>query len=116
MANRVYRERGAPGRTVKSGIAARRPSVSSVWTITHKYRGGPMAGQAVRMAKTGFNGFPAEGMQFFRALKRNNRREWFQPRKALYEEHVKAPMIELVAALTADMMRFAPDYVAEPAK
>src|SRR6476646_9496914 len=75
-----------------------------------------MAGQASRMLKTGFSGFPAEGMQFFRSLARNNRREWFQPRKHIYDEQVKAPMAELVGALCAEMMRFAPDYVAEPAK
>jgi uncharacterized protein (TIGR02453 family) len=75
-----------------------------------------MAGQAGRMAKTGFSGFPEAGMQFFRGLKRNNRREWFQPRKQTYDEQVKAPMVELVTAVTAEMMRFAPDYVADPAK
>lgn len=61
-----------------------------------------------------FAGFPEEGIKFLRALKRNNRREWFQPRKHVYEEQVKAPMLELVAALNAEMMAFAPDYVSEP--
>ena len=75
-----------------------------------------MAGQAARLARTGFQGFPEAGMQFFRSLERNNRREWFQPRKHVYDEQVKAPMAELVTALSAEMMRFAPDYVAEPAK
>ncbi len=65
---------------------------------------------------SGFPGFPKEGMQFLSALKRNNRREWFQPRKHVYDEQVKAPMTELVTALNAEMMRFAPDYVNEPAK
>ena len=64
----------------------------------------------------GFPGFPAAGMQFLNALARNNRRDWFQPRKQAYEEHVKAPMAELVTALNSEMMRFAPDYVNEPAK
>ena len=63
-----------------------------------------------------FPGFPAEGVKFLGALARNNRREWFQPRKHIYEEQVKAPMAELVAALNSEMMRFAPDYVNEPAK
>jgi len=58
-----------------------------------------------------FPGFPAEGIRFLRALKKNNRREWFQPRKAIYEAQVKAPMLELVRALTAEMMQFAPAYV-----
>ena len=53
-------------------------------------------------------------MKFLRALKKNNRREWFQPRKQVYEEQVKAPMLELVAAVNREMMRFAPEYVREP--
>ncbi len=61
-----------------------------------------------------FRGFPEEGMKFLRSLKRNNRREWFQPRKHIYDEQVKAPMVELVRAVTAGMMRFAPDYIGEP--
>src|ERR1041385_165329 len=64
----------------------------------------------------GFPGFPAEGMAFLRALQKNNRREWFQPRKQIYEEQVKAPMIELVRRVTAAMLDFAPDYVREPEK
>ncbi|SRR5579871_442754 len=63
-----------------------------------------------------FAGLPEVGMKFLAALARNNRREWFQPRKHLYEQQVKAPMGDLVAALNSEMMRFAPDYVNEPAK
>ena len=47
-------------------------------------------------------------------MKRNNRREWFQPRKHIYDEQVKAPMIQLIEALTAEMRKFAPAYVREP--
>lgn len=64
----------------------------------------------------GFAGFPEEAPKFLRSLKRNNRRDWFQPRKHLYEQHVKAPMLELVSALNAGLKRFAPDYVTDPAK
>src|SRR3982074_839639 len=63
-----------------------------------------------------FQGFPEEGMKFLRSLARNNDREWFQPRKHIYDEQVKAPMQELILAVTREMMRFAPDYVAEPGK
>jgi len=52
-------------------------------------------------------------MKFLRSLERNNRREWFQPRKHIYEEQVRAPMVELVEALNAAMVSFAPDYIAE---
>ncbi len=65
---------------------------------------------------SGFNGFPGEALSFLRALKKNNRREWFQARKNVYEEKVKAPMSELIAALDRRLERFAPDYVADPQK
>ena len=61
-----------------------------------------------------FGGFTEEGVKFFRSLERNNRREWFQPRKHIYEEQLKAPMIGLVGAVNAAMMRFAPEHVREP--
>ena len=63
---------------------------------------------------TAFAGFPPEMVRFFRSLKRNNQREWFQPRKHLYEQHVKEPMLELLAAINAELRKFAPEYVTEP--
>jgi uncharacterized protein (TIGR02453 family) len=63
-----------------------------------------------------FPGFPAEGLAFFAALQRHNRREWFQPRKAIFEEKLKQPMRELVSAVNAAMRSFAPDYVTDPDK
>jgi len=65
---------------------------------------------------TGFNGFPPEGIDFFRKLARNNRREWFQPRKAIFEQQVKEPMRRLVEEVNRSLSRFAPDYVTEPDK
>jgi uncharacterized protein (TIGR02453 family) len=61
-----------------------------------------------------FPGFPQEGIDFFRRLARNNRREWFLPRKAIFEERVKQPMRELVEALDAALARFAPEHVTDP--
>ncbi len=63
-----------------------------------------------------FPGFPKEGMTFLRALKKNNDREWFTPRKPVFEETVRQPMIELVSAIHREMLRFPPEYVGEPAK
>lgn len=65
---------------------------------------------------SGFAGFPPEMIQFFRSLKRNNRREWFQPRKHLYEQQVKEPMLELVSTINSELMKFAPEYVTDPKK
>src|SRR5215472_3445843 len=66
--------------------------------------------------KTIFPGFSPDALAFLRALKRNNRREWFQPRKVKYETLIKAPMLELVNALNAEFAGFAPDYVTPPEK
>jgi uncharacterized protein (TIGR02453 family) len=54
---------------------------------------------------------------FFRGLEKNNTREWFTPRKALFDEHVRAPMLELVALVNDDLRKFAVDHVhADPRK
>ena len=66
--------------------------------------------------KTGFPGFSTEAMRFLMALKKNNKREWFQPRKHIYEEQWKAPMAALVTALHSEMAKFAPEYIQDPAK
>ena len=68
------------------------------------------------MARSAFPGFPKEGLEFLRKLARNNRREWFQPRKQIYESQVKQPMRELVMAVNGEMARFAPEYVTDPDK
>jgi uncharacterized protein (TIGR02453 family) len=65
---------------------------------------------------SGFPGFSKEAMQFFRGLERNNNREWFLPRKPLFEEHVKAPMHRLVDEVNRSLRDFAPEYVTDPAK
>jgi len=65
---------------------------------------------------TGFSGFPREGIDFFRSLARNNRREWFQPRKSIFEEQVKQPMCALVEALNGALAGFAQEYVTDPEK
>jgi uncharacterized protein (TIGR02453 family) len=61
-------------------------------------------------------GFPAEGIQFMRSLARNNKREWFQPRKPIFDAQVKLPMRQLVEAVNAAMAGFAPEYIADPDK
>jgi uncharacterized protein (TIGR02453 family) len=66
--------------------------------------------------KNGFAGFPPEGIEFFRKLMRNNRREWFQPRKEIFETQLRQPMLELVQSLNGELKRFAPEYVTEPEK
>jgi uncharacterized protein (TIGR02453 family) len=64
--------------------------------------------------KAKFLGFSPPALTFLRSLKRNNQREWFQPRKAEYESIIKLPMIELIGCLNEAFARFAPDYVTPP--
>src|SRR5882762_9754588 len=63
-----------------------------------------------------FNGFTAKALSFFRKLERNNTREWFPPRKAFYEEQVRAVMLRMVELLNKDLSLFAADHVMEPKK
>ena len=63
-----------------------------------------------------FFGFSPDAIAFLRALKRNNRREWFQPRKEKYERLIKQPMLELVSCLNEKFARFAPEYITPPQK
>lgn len=46
-----------------------------------------------------FDGFPKTGIDFLKRLKKNNQRDWFQPRKEEYDEVVKFPMQCLIATL-----------------
>ena len=55
--------------------------------------------------------FTRKALAFLRALQRNNEREWFRARKADYEAHVRAPMIETLKWLARDLPAFAPAHV-----
>lgn len=58
--------------------------------------------------------FTPETLEFLRALKRNNDRDWFKARKDKYEEHVRGPMISVIERLARDFQSFAPEIVASP--
>jgi uncharacterized protein (TIGR02453 family) len=61
-----------------------------------------------------FDGFPREGIQFLKRLKRNNNRPWFEEHKGEYESLVKLPMQSLIAALKPHFDKFAPEYDVNP--
>lgn len=63
-----------------------------------------------------FTGFPEEGLQFLRQLKKHNNREWFAKNKPRYEEFVKLPMQSLIATLKPLMNDLAPDIEVNPRK
>jgi uncharacterized protein (TIGR02453 family) len=55
--------------------------------------------------------FPPQTLTFLRALKRNNRREWFLAHRDEYERHVRQPMLDMIERLAEDLRSFAPDVV-----
>jgi len=58
--------------------------------------------------------FTPATLTFLRALKRNNRREWFNAHRDHYENDVRQPMTNIVERLAADLRAFAPEIVASP--
>ena len=46
-----------------------------------------------------FEGFPAEGFRFFREIKVNNNREWFQDHKQEYINHLQSPAVAFAVTL-----------------
>ena len=58
--------------------------------------------------------FTANTVKFLRALKRNNRREWFNAHRDDYELHVRQPMTEMVERLAIEFLAFAPELLASP--
>jgi len=63
------------------------------------------------VTSTRFPGFSPQAITFLRGLERNNKREWFQPRKDIYEEQVRRPLEDLVNAVNAELAEFSPRHV-----
>ena len=64
----------------------------------------------------GFEGFSEDAVKFFRGLRKNNTREWFQPRKEIYDSKIRAVMEEMVGHINHEFGKFAPLHIAEPKK
>jgi uncharacterized protein (TIGR02453 family) len=63
-----------------------------------------------------FDGFPKDGIDFLKKLKKNNNRPWFQKHKDIYDESVKFPMQCLIASLSETMGDIAPEIEFNPKK
>jgi uncharacterized protein (TIGR02453 family) len=58
--------------------------------------------------------FTPKTLAFLRALKKNNKREWFHARKGEYETVCREPMIAVIEQLAHDFKSFAPEMLADP--
>ncbi len=63
---------------------------------------------------TPFQGFTKETVSFFRKLKKNNTREWFEANRNVYENHVLGPAKAFVTAMGPGLGRISPNIVAAP--
>jgi uncharacterized protein (TIGR02453 family) len=61
-----------------------------------------------------FHGFTGETVSFFRKLKRNNHRDWFEKNRGTYEKHVLEPAKAFVAAMGPRLRGISPNIVASP--
>ncbi len=60
--------------------------------------------------------FTEKSLKFLRNLKRNNRREWFEARREIYEQELKQPMLALIEKVMSGMMEYAPGHIRPPQK
>jgi uncharacterized protein (TIGR02453 family) len=58
--------------------------------------------------------FRPAAFRFLRDLKRNNRREWFEARRDIYEQELRQPLRELLEELDARLGRIAPELTGDP--
>ena len=61
-----------------------------------------------------FKGFPKEFVTFFKNLKQNNSKEWFEKNRNDYEQFVMHPAREFVEAMGAKLRKIAPGVHAIP--
>jgi uncharacterized protein (TIGR02453 family) len=62
----------------------------------------------------GFPGFTPESLGFLRRLRRNNRRDWFERHRAVYEAELREPMGALVEEMDVRLARLAPELTGDP--
>jgi uncharacterized protein (TIGR02453 family) len=91
------------------GAALRREL--AIKRLTRKEKEAMVAGGAPAAR---FGGFRPEAIGFLRRLKRNNRREWFERHRAVYETEVRDPMRALVEEMDVRLARLAPELTGDP--
>ncbi len=66
------------------------------------------------MIASRFTGLRPAALTFLRALKKNNRREWFEANRATYERELKEPLKALIEELDVRFATLAPEFVGDP--
>ncbi len=63
------------------------------------------------MAPSDTNSFTVASLRFLKGLERNNQRPWFEARRDVYEQSIKAPMLHLIQTVCEQFSDYAPDHV-----
>ncbi len=58
--------------------------------------------------------FRPAAFTFFRGLKRNNRKDWFEDHRSQYESEIRGPMRDLIEELDVHLARVAPEFNGDP--
>ena len=61
-----------------------------------------------------FAGFPKDFFAFFRELKANNNRPWFEENKERFKDSVQAPMSQFIEAMAPRLKKISKHFVADP--
>jgi uncharacterized protein (TIGR02453 family) len=64
------------------------------------------------MTATGY--FSPQMFDFLRRLKRNNRREWFNRNKHLYQQEIVEPALRFISDFSPELARLSPHFLADP--
>ena len=91
------------------GAALRREL--AIKRLTRRGKEALVAGAATA---TRFDGFGPEAIRFLRRLERNNRRDWFELHRPVYEREIRDPMRALVEEMDVRLAGVAPELVGDP--
>src|SRR5919112_3826587 len=61
-----------------------------------------------------FRGFTTEALRFLKRLERNNRRDWFERHRPIYETEVRDTLRALVEEMDVRLARIAPELTGDP--
>lgn len=61
-----------------------------------------------------FTGFPPEAVKFFKGLKENNNKTWFEARKSDYQKFVLEPAQDFIVEIGSLLKNLSPGIHAEP--
>jgi uncharacterized protein (TIGR02453 family) len=65
---------------------------------------------------TGFMGYPGKAVEFFKGIRENNNRDWFEPRKQDYIKYCVKPTWDLINDLAPDVLKIDPNFQTDPSK